>query len=194
MRPVAAAAAAAEEAGARGALPGPGLTYRYYSHAEPPLWCFGHGLSYTRFELAWVDGAPRPPTRDAPLRLRTDDPRVAATRAADGLALRVRVVNAGAVAGARAVQLYVAPSGVGGVADVDLPRRRLIALGKVRVAPGEAAELALSTADGAPAFMSFATYNGTNGTRAIRPGSYVLSIGDAAARAHRVRPRARPGR
>ena len=178
MRPAAAAVAAADEAAARGAPPpGPGLTYRYYSHAEPPLWCFGHGLSYTRFELAWVDGAPRP-TRDAPLRLRTDDARVAATSAADGLALRVRVANAGPVAGARVVQLYVAPSGVGGVADVDLPRRRLIALGKVHVAPGEAAELALSTADGAPAFMSFATYNGTNGTRAIRPGSYVLSVGD----------------
>ena len=64
-----------------------GRTYRYFE--GDPLYPFGHGLSYTRFEYS---------------DLRVDRPRVGAR---DTVNVSVRVKNVGARAGDEVVQLYV---------------------------------------------------------------------------------------
>jgi beta-glucosidase len=63
-----------------------GRTYRYFS--GPPLYPFGHGLSYTRFNYAGLH---------------------AAATASPGLAVSVEVTNAGERDGDEVVQLYATP-------------------------------------------------------------------------------------
>ncbi|GAA2676742.1 beta-glucosidase [Actinosynnema pretiosum] len=88
-----------------------GGTY-LYSTAEP-LFCFGHGLSYTAFdygEPAW-----------------------------DGERVTVTVTNTGRVAGAEVVQLYAARPD----SAIRQPLRRLQSFRRVDLAPGESAEVEL---------------------------------------------------
>ncbi len=93
--------------------------YRHYdTHGAEPLWCFGHGLSYTTFAytpLSVVDG----PT----------GPRVS-----------VEVTNTGHRAGTEVVQVYVRPLD----APVTRPDRELKAFAKVALAPGESTTATLA--------------------------------------------------
>jgi beta-glucosidase len=90
-----------------------GRTYMYFAGA--PLYPFGHGLSYTTFELAG---------------LRTDKP----TLAPDGqLAVSVDVTNTGKVAGDAVPQLYVQHL----ASKVERPKLKLAGFSRVRLAPGE---------------------------------------------------------
>lgn len=84
-----------------------------------PLFCFGHGLSYTRFE--W----------DAPeLRSNTEV-------APDGtVEAAVRVRNVGSRPGVEVVQLYLHDP----VASTVRPVQRLVGYAKLRLGPGESAE------------------------------------------------------
>ena len=82
--------------------------YRWYDTRRiEPRFCFGHGLSYTTFEL----GAPT----------------------WDGEAVHVRVTNTGAVRGAETVQCYVHDI----EASVARPQQELKAFAKVWLDPGE---------------------------------------------------------
>ncbi len=91
-------------------------TYRYIT--REPLYPFGYGLSYTRFEVT-----------DA--RASTD------CVTADGVDLRCKVTNTGAYAARAAVQVYVKAERAG------TPNAQLKGLRKVALAPGEAAEVAI---------------------------------------------------
>jgi beta-glucosidase len=94
------------------------LGHRHYDrHGIEPLFCFGHGLSYTTFTYG--------------------DVRVSApTVPGDGeVLLEVDVTNAGDRAGAEVVQLYVAHP----EATVDRPVRQLRGFARLRLAPGETA-------------------------------------------------------
>ena len=126
--------------------------YRHYDSAaasSPPLFCFGHGLTYANFTYAdlRVEGA------------------VSATSNAT---VRVTVTNAGGVAGADVVQLYVA-----GALPGDPPRALKAFAATGVLAPGGAwaGALTLSARDlsvwdaGAHAFVAFPR------------GSYALSVG-----------------
>jgi beta-glucosidase len=97
--------------------------YRWYdARAIEPRYCFGHGLSYTTFDLG-------PPSWD-------------------GKELRVRVTNTGAVRGAEVVQCYVHDS----EASVARPPHELKAFTKVWLDPSESREVVLALDDRAFAF------------------------------------------
>ena len=123
-----------------------GRTYRYFDGT--PVYPFGHGLSYTRFDYA-------------PLQLQP-----AAGGAADGLRVSVQVRNAGERAGDEVAQLYLEfPEREG------LPRLALRGFQRVHLQPGEQRSLVfeldprdLSAVDGA-------------GERMVMPGSYRVSVG-----------------
>jgi beta-glucosidase len=125
---------------------GKGRTYRYFD--GEPLYPFGHGLSYTRFE-------------HAPPRLSTT-----ALRAGDTLQVRARVRNTGQRTGDEVVQVYLDSP------DTPLaPKHALVAFQRVTLAPGETRELefaldarALSSVDNA-------------GKRSVAPGEYRVFVG-----------------
>ena len=90
--------------------------YRYYDKKEMPVnFCFGHGLSYTKFEYS---------------HLKLDK---GSLTDRDTLTVSVDVKNAGAVAGKAAVQLYVCDV----ESTVRRPLRELRAFEKVALQPGE---------------------------------------------------------
>jgi beta-glucosidase len=139
------------------------LTYRHHptgGHSNPlgdyadgptsPLWPFGFGLSYTRFELS-------------DMRLdRTVVPTV------DGqLTVEVDVVNVGDRAGDEVVQLYVRDE----EATVARPVRELCGFRRVHLAPGERRTVAF-TLDA----EQFA-YTGADMRRVIEPGRVSLFVG-----------------
>ncbi|MEE3481427.1 MAG: glycoside hydrolase family 3 C-terminal domain-containing protein [Lachnospiraceae bacterium] len=90
--------------------------YRYYEKKEMPVrWAFGHGLSYTTFEMK-------------NLRTSADSMKDDST-----LTVTVDVTNTGKVAGAQVVQLYVADRN----GTPERPVKELKDFGKVFLAPGE---------------------------------------------------------
>ncbi len=90
-----------------------GRTYMYF--ADSPLYPFGHGLSYTSFEIGGLHAA-------------------AKSLGAGGTAkYTVQVTNTGKRKGAEVVQLYVVPP----PSPVKRPRRQLAAFQRVELAPGE---------------------------------------------------------
>ena len=89
-----------------------GRTYRYF--AGQPLYPFGHGLSYARFEYAKLQ---------VPARVAVGSP----------VAVSVEVRNAGTRAADEVVQLYVSDLG----ASAEVPRRALKGFERVSLQPGE---------------------------------------------------------
>ena len=90
------------------------IGYRWYDTQQLPVqYPFGHGLSYTSFELS--DAAVRP--------------------SGDGFAVSALLHNTGSVAGAEVVQLYVADDD----ASVPRPAKELKGFQKIYLQPGESA-------------------------------------------------------
>lgn len=90
-----------------------------------PLACFGHGLSYTTFEISGVE---------------IGSPVIEKDHRTIGLEIQVDVQNTGERAGQEVVQVYIAPP-----PDGALPRApmELASFGKVRLQPGEKKALTL---------------------------------------------------
>lgn len=88
---------------------------RYADMSAKPLWEFGHGLSYTRFEYS---------------NLRIETPRV---RRDGEVRLSVDVANTGARAGAEVVQLYIRDV----LASVTTPVKQLRGFERIELKPGE---------------------------------------------------------
>lgn len=86
-----------------------GRTYRYFKGR--PLYPFGHGLSYSRFEYKAFAAGPSKESRG-------------------GLLVGADVTNTGAIAGDEVVQLYVSAAGTG-------PTRSLQGFRRMTLAPGE---------------------------------------------------------
>jgi beta-glucosidase len=130
-----------------------GRTYRYFT--GPPLFPFGHGLSYTRFEYA---------------NLTADRSTVSA---ADPIAVWLDVRNAGARAGAEVVQLYVRALDPG----VPMPVRELRGFTRVTLAPGESARVSfrLAPAD------AMAHYDEAAKRFVVSPGRYDVEVGASSA-------------
>ncbi len=102
--------------------------YRYFDTANKPVaFPFGHGLSYTSFELSDLD----------------------ITRKNDGsVDVRVRVTNTGPRAGAETVQVYVGQQNP----SVPRPARELKAFAKIALEPNGSSELQFSLGQRAFAF------------------------------------------
>jgi beta-glucosidase len=106
--------------------------YRWYDAREfEPRFCFGHGLSYTSFELS-------EPTWD-------------------GRVLRLQVANTGLRRGAEVVQCYVRDVD----ASVERPVQELKAFAKVWLDPGEARDVELVLGERAFAFWDVAAHDWT---------------------------------
>ncbi|GGI44178.1 beta-glucosidase-like glycosyl hydrolase [Agromyces flavus] len=125
--------------------------YRYYTSADRVVrYPFGHGLSYTGFEVEAFE---------------------VETTGADTAVARVTVRNAGPMAGAEVVQLYVAPAR----SKVRRPARELGAFAKVELAPGESTILSLELER-----RAFAHWDARGSRWWVAPGTYRLELGRSA--------------
>lgn len=125
--------------------------YRYYDKRKmTPLFPFGFGLSYTRFDYAnlridtpcWLPGTP--------------------------LTVRVDVTNTGARAGKEIVQLYLAPPS----GELLRETQALKAFAKVALQPGETQTLALTLS-----YQDLACYHPALGCWVTEAGQYGIKIG-----------------
>ncbi len=126
-----------------------GRTYRYFR--GDPLYPFGHGLSYTKFEYS---------------DLTLDKPGVAKD---DTVSVSLAVRNVGSVAGHEVVQLYtraVAPR-------VPMPIRELRGFTRVFLSAGEQQRVSLSVA----AASAFARYDEVVKASVVDPGEYAIEVG-----------------
>jgi beta-glucosidase len=124
-----------------------GRTYRYFKGA--PLYPFGHGLSYTRFEYA---------------NLKLNSKRYETSR---NVELSVDVRNAGAVAGDEVVQLYLTDV----ESSAPAPVRALKGVRRVRLAPGERRRVRFTLTP-----RDLTLVDG-RGRRLLEPGEFRVSVG-----------------
>ncbi|MFC4764879.1 glycoside hydrolase family 3 C-terminal domain-containing protein [Dyella koreensis] len=131
------------------------LGYRWYtSHPRQtqPLFAFGHGLSYTRFDFSNLTLSPAKPTTDGPVTVSFD------------------VRNSGAREGAEVAQVYVGdPS-----AAVPRPAKELKAFSKVRLAPGQTQRVTLSLDR-----RAFAYYDVKSHDWKVDAGRFRIYVGNA---------------
>ncbi|MET9444350.1 glycoside hydrolase family 3 N-terminal domain-containing protein [Streptomyces sp. NPDC006610] len=126
----------------------------WLSNLDPtPAFPFGHGLSYTTFE---IDG------------LSVDHDSVPTD---GGFTASVRVRNTGAVPGAETVQLYFTDP----LAQVTRPVRALLGFAKVSLEPGEQATVRFDVHTDRLAFT------GLDGHRIVEPGDILLQAGSSSA-------------
>jgi len=127
--------------------------YRHFDAADTaPLFPFGHGLSYTAFELSDLD-VPETAKAGAPVRL--------------GLT----VTNTGRRKGSEVVQVYVAPR----APRLPRPPKELKAFAKVVLDPGETRRLTLELEP-----RAFAPYDPETKSWPIDPGVYDILVGRSA--------------
>jgi beta-glucosidase len=123
-----------------------GRTYRYA--AAEPLFPFGYGLSYTRFEYADLElGRVSEPGRP--------------------LELAVTVRNSGARQAGEVVQAYLSDLETSAPA----PRRRLVGFDRVELGPGEARRIRFTVA---PEEMALVR---ADGRRVVEPGGFRVTVG-----------------
>lgn len=137
---------------------GEGIFIGYRAHdrlGQDVSFPFGHGLSYTTFELSDLAVATTGAV-DA-------DPALAAT-------VSVTVTNTGARAGAHVVQVYVGDD----VASVARPPRELKGFAKVRLEPG-ASERVTITLDQ----RAFSYWSIVHGRWVVEAGSFTISVGNS---------------
>jgi beta-glucosidase len=123
-----------------------GRTYRYFQ--GEPLWPFGYGLSYTKFQYSALTVPPAP------------------IAAGDPLNIAVTVTNTGAVAGDEVVQLYLKFPDLAGA-----PVRALRGFQRIHLAPQESREVAFHLQ---PRDLSMVT---EGGDILVAQGRYTVSIG-----------------
>jgi beta-glucosidase len=130
-------------------------TYRYFT--GKPLFAFGHGLSYTKFEYADVTTNSTAFVTD------------------DTIHLAVTVKNVGGRDGAEVIQIYFAhqPDELPG------PRRSLCAFARVHLAAGQEAKTTL----GIPV-TQFRHWDEVQGRYIVDPGEYELLAGGASDAIH----------
>jgi beta-glucosidase len=130
-----------------------GRTYRYFR--GEPVYPFGFGLSYTRFEYSG---------------LRISRP---VTRTADRLDVTVAVRNSGARAGDEVVQLYVRRAGAVSPAAI----RTLRGFERVRLAAGEQKQVRFTLLPE----RDLAAYDESRKAYRAAPGEYEIEIGASSA-------------
>jgi beta-glucosidase len=124
-----------------------GRTYRYFK--GEPLYPFGFGLSYTRFEYG---------------NLKLSAARV---KAGEGLTVSAEVRNAGAREGEEVVELYLSHV----AASVPVPIRSLGGVSRVTLKPGERRTITFALT---PEQLSVID---DGGRRVVEPGEFLVSVG-----------------
>ncbi len=126
--------------------------YRYYDlKGIKPLFCFGHGLSYTTFELSDLHVA-----EDVHFEW------------GEKLCVELTVQNTGKMAGSEAVQLYMADP----EASIDKPVKELKGFKKVFLAPGEKTAVRFELEE-----RDLASFDMRLGQWATEPGLYQILAG-----------------
>ena len=127
--------------------------YRWFqAQGIRPLFPFGHGLSYTGFEL--------------------DDVRVSEeiTDATHPLVVSAQVTNTGSVAGAEVVQVYL------GIPPAGQPPKRLVGFAKVHLEPGESQRVEIVLNPEATA-KPFSVWDYKLGEFTIPAGDFTVYVG-----------------
>ena len=120
-----------------------------------PLFAFGHGLSYTTFQLGKPVSSKKQLTAD------------------ETISFTVSVTNTGNRAGSETVQLYISDK----KASVDRPLKELKAFQKVFLQPGESRDVTLTIGRDALSF-----YDDVKGQWTAEPGQFEALIGTASNR------------
>jgi beta-glucosidase len=126
-----------------------GRTYRYME--EEPLYPFGFGLTYTTF--AYADGSA--PTS------------VSLAEVSEGVTVTATILNTGPVSSAEAAQCYISRID----SEVRTPLASLCGIQRLFVPAGKSVELSFTLP---PAAFELV---GEDGSRAIEPGRYQVSVG-----------------
>ena len=129
-----------------------GIYVGYRRRGLSPLFAFGHGLSYTTFQM----GKPQ-----ASSRALTEDGRISFT---------VSVTNTGSRAGSETVQLYISDKH----ASVDRPDRELKAFQKVFLQPSETRDVTMTIGRDALSYYDEATHRWK-----ADPGKFEALVGTA---------------
>jgi beta-glucosidase len=125
--------------------------YRWYDAQKiEPLFPFGFGLSYTTFAIRNLS---------VPKQVASNQP----------LQVTVEITNAGKVAGADVVQVYVASPVSAGE-----PPRQLRGFQKVSLSPGESKRVTIQLDD-----RAFSIWDTAKNGWAVVPGEYTISAGDS---------------
>lgn len=123
--------------------------YRYYDKAgRDVLFPFGHGLTYSSFEIS--------------------DLHVSVAPSGQTAEVSVKLTNTGSVEAAETVQLYLED----GATREAMPLRQLRAFRKTSLSPGETTQLTFSLAR-----EDFAWFDMHAGAWAVSPGKYVVHAG-----------------
>ncbi|MDD3155073.1 MAG: glycoside hydrolase family 3 C-terminal domain-containing protein [Victivallaceae bacterium] len=129
--------------------------YRWHDwNKVKPLFAFGHGLSYTKFEISSA-------------RLVTPSRRKTA-------AVEVTVSNCGKVAGREVIQLYVEPPKVSGI---NRPVRALAAFAEVFLKPGRSKKVRLEVEE-----RSFCYFDPVDRIWRKAKGKYLFRVGSSSAK------------
>ncbi|WP_240647733.1 beta-glucosidase BglX [Paenibacillus nanensis] len=142
-----------------GRPPGGVYSSYYIDSTTEPLYPFGYGLSYTAFEYGTITADRTSMTAD------------------EELTLTVAVTNAGERAGEETVQLYVRDE----AASVTQPLKKLIGFRKLRLAPGESADVTFRVGADALAILD----QHMNWT--VEPGAFTMWIGPNASEGQSIR-------
>jgi beta-glucosidase len=126
-----------------------GRTYRYMT--VEPLYPFGFGLSYTRFEYGAI-------TLDR-----------STIAPGESVTATVRVTNVGDRAGEEVVQVYLTDL----EASVAVPLASLVGFGRLALAPGESRDFSITLGPEAMELVD------EQGRRKLEPGRFALTIGGA---------------
>jgi len=129
------------------------LGYRYFDQAkQQPLFPFGHGLSYTRFNYANLSVTPADLTGDGPVTVAFD------------------VTNVGKRRGAEVAQLYVGER----KPAVSRPPRELKGFARVDLGPGETRRVQIALDR-----RAFSFYDLAAGAWRAQPGKFDLLVGSS---------------
>jgi len=139
-------------------------TSKYIDAPIPPLFPFGHGLSYTRFDYADLSISP------------------AAPAARDTITVEFVLKNVGERAGIEVAQLYVHDP----AASVTRPVLELAGFARVDLKPGETRTVRIEVP------VAMLSFHGADMRRAVEPGDLEVMIGSSSADL-RLRGRVRIG-
>lgn len=125
------------------------LARRYINQPNTPLFCFGHGLSYTTFEISEPTVSPSVIAKD------------------ETATVTVSVSNTGNRSGDEVVQLYIRDC----FSSVIRPGKELKGFQRIQLEPGQTKQVSFSLG-----FDSLALYN-REMKRVVEPGEFTLMVG-----------------
>jgi len=128
----------------------PGRTYKFYTGT--PVFEFGYGLSYTKFQYKWLE---------------LPETQALSTKLTQAPSFRVIVTNIGQVAGDEVVLCYIMNS------DPDAPIKELFGFKRIHLRKGESKEVFFTPRD-----LKILSVVEPNGRRYIKPAQFKVIIGE----------------